>query len=203
MADPYVYPGTDILRNKLDIRDADLVEEAERQLTLQRLREGVPRVPLTPVGYQAIHRHLFQDLYEWAGEFRTVNIAKGGHMFCLAPHIETQLAQRFDLINQENNLRGLTAEQFAARAAEHLVELNAIHPFRDGNGRTQRSFLEELGRQAGHPVDLTRIAPEPWNRASRESFASGDTGLMRTVIAEAIAGRDMPSGRDHDDDWSR
>lgn len=202
MVDPYVYPGTDVLRNKLDIHDADLLEKAERRFTLQRLREGVPQVPLTPAGYQAIHHHLFQDLYDWAGELRTVNIAKGGHMFCLVPHIAPQLAQRFEALHREDNLRGLTGEQFAARAGDHLAELNAIHPFREGNGRTQRAFLKELGRQAGHPVDLTRITPEPWTHASRESFATGDAGLMRVVIAQAVIGRDAP-GRGDEEGWSR
>jgi cell filamentation protein len=64
------------------------------------------------------------------------------------------------LINNEDNLRGLTREQFAARAAEHMCELNTIHPFLDGNGRTQRAFLEMLAKQAGHDIDLARIDPD-------------------------------------------
>lgn len=189
MTDPYAYPGTTVLRNKLDIHDAEALEQAERLLTLQQHREGIPRVELSPAGYQAIHRHLFQDLYDWAGEFRTVNIAKGGHMFCLAPHIETQLAHRFEALHREGDLRGLPAEQFATRAAEHLSELNAIHPFREGNGRTQRAFLEIFADQAGHRLDQTRIEPGAWNEASRVSFATGEAALMQCVIADALITR--------------
>lgn len=64
----YFWPGAEILRNKLGIRDADELEAVERQLTRQRLREAPPPAPLTPAGYCALHRHIFQDLYDWWNE---------------------------------------------------------------------------------------------------------------------------------------
>jgi cell filamentation protein len=125
-------------------------------------------------------------VYNWAGKYRTVDIAKSDDLFCLAPYIEQELDARFELIRADNGLRGLTADQFAARAAEHISELNAIHPFREGNGRTQRAFLFVLGRQAGHDVYLERI-DQAWNQASRESFRSGDSRALREVIAAALS----------------
>jgi cell filamentation protein, protein adenylyltransferase len=115
-----------------------------------------------------------------------VDIAKNNDLFCLAPYIGRELARRFEAIQAENALLGLDAEQFVARAAIHLSELNAVHPFREGNGRTQRAFLFVLGRQAGHEVDLARIDPQAWNAASRESFRTGNSTPLRDVIAPAL-----------------
>ena len=94
--------------------------------------------------------------------------------------------KRFAAINAEDNLLGLTPEEFAARAAEHACELNAIHPFLDGNGRALRAFLELLAEQAGHRIGLARIEPEVWNEASRVSYWTQDYRLMRDVIASAL-----------------
>ena len=76
---------------------------------------------------------------------------------------------------------------FVARAAHHISELNAIHPFREGNGRTQRAFLFVLGRQAGHEIDLSKIDPQVWNDASRESFRTDDSKRMHDVMAHTAA----------------
>jgi cell filamentation protein len=83
-------------------------------------------------------------------------------------------------------LRGLAPDRFAARAAEHLNELNAIHAFLDGNGRTQRAFLEILAEQAGHAIDLARVDPTAWNRASIVGFYRLEHGLMGGIIARAL-----------------
>ncbi len=88
---------------------------------------------------------------------------------------ERALDRQFGLLAQQQGLRGLSAATFASRAAEHLSELNAIHPFREGNGRTLRAFLKHLAGQAGHPLELTRINPEPWMQASIDSSVSGRT----------------------------
>jgi cell filamentation protein len=184
--DPYVYPGTEVLINMEDIRDADELEQVERIMTAQRLREGLPNLALTPEGYRSLHRHLFQDVYAWAGQDRIVDIAKGNSYFCRADFIGKELAKRFEAIRAENGLKGLSAEQFAERAAEHVSELNAIHPFREGNGRVQRAFLVVLGRQAGHRIEMQRIEPSAWNEASRVGFRTLDYKEMRRVIAGAL-----------------
>ena len=189
MADPYVYPGTDVLINKENIRDQDELDAFERTMILQRMSEGLPKIKLSAAGYREIHRHLFQDVYDWAGQDRTVNIAKSGAMFCLVPHIAAQIEQRFAAIQVESGLKGLTREEFSARAAEHICEINAIHPFREGNGRTQRAFLEHLAEQAGHRVELQRIDPRAWNEASIGSFREGNYDAMRQVIMDTLAER--------------
>jgi cell filamentation protein len=187
MTDPYVYPGTRVLRNVENIHDAEELARFERLMTAQRLREGLPNVELSADGYRALHRHLFQDVYDWAGRDRIVEIAKGDSLFCLPQFIRPELDKRFAAIKAERYLNRLTAMQFAKQAAEHVSELNAIHPFREGNGRTSRAFLVVLGRQAGHRIEMQRIDPEAWIDASRESFRTGECRLMYAVIAGAIA----------------
>jgi len=186
MSDPYCYAGTDVLRNLRNIQDAKELAAFERTLTASRLEALPDDFPITPEGYRAIHRYIFADLYDWAGEYRIVDIARAESLFCLVPYIAQELAKRFKTIQSENNLRGLNAEDFAARAAEHMIELNAIHPFREGNGRTLRAFLFVLARQAGHDIKMERIDAVPWNEASRLSFRTGDSRAMRNIIANAI-----------------
>jgi len=186
MSDPYCYPGTDILRNIRNIQNAEELEAFERSLSANRLETLPDDFPITPEGYRVIHRYIFLDLYDWAGEYRVVDIARADNLFCLAPYIAQELAKRFKAIQSENNLHGLDAEDFAARAAEHVIELNAIHPFREGNGRTLRAFLFVLARQAGHDIKMERIDGVPWIEASRVSFRTGDTRPMRNIIANAI-----------------
>jgi cell filamentation protein len=186
MTDPYVYSGTEVLINKEDIRDQGELEAFERVMTAARLEVLPATVPLTQDGYRQLHRHIFQDVYDWAGEYRTVNIAKGGHMFCLVPYIADQMRQRFATIQAESGLGLSSREEFVSRAAEHISEINAIHPFREGNGRTARAFLECLADHAGCRVTLERIDPDAWIDASIRGFRDGDYEPMRRVIDGAV-----------------
>jgi cell filamentation protein len=156
------------------------LHSADRLLTLPH------NLPINASGYREIHRYIFQDVYDWAGVPRTCPLALRNQVFALAPFVESELAKRFEAINAEDNLRGLDAGQFAARAAEHICELNAIHPFREGNGRTMRAFLNVLAKQAGHEIDLARIDAQAWNVASIEGFFTQDYRPMRNVIAGAL-----------------
>ncbi|MGD0024077.1 MAG: Fic family protein [Xanthobacteraceae bacterium] len=189
MDHPYCYPGTDVYRNKENIRDKDELEQLERLATARRLETLPHDLPITVDGYREIHRYILQDVYDWAGEYRTVTTGRGAP-FCKAEFIAAEMDKRFAAINAEDNLRGLTSEQFAARAAEHSCELNAIHPFLDGNGRTQRAFLEVLAEQAGHRIDLARIDPEAWNEAAKVSYYTQDYRPMRDIIAGALVERE-------------
>jgi cell filamentation protein len=185
---PYCYLGTDVLRNRENIRDADQLEKLERRITADRLMTLPRNLPITVAGFREIHRYMLQDVYDWAGDYRTVDTGRTGP-FCKAAYIARYMDARFAAINAEDNLRGLTPEQFAARAAEHICELNAIHCFLDGNGRTQRAFLEMLAEQAGHQIDLARIDPKAWNAASATDYHTQDYGPMHKVIAGVLVGR--------------
>jgi cell filamentation protein len=181
----YCYPGTDVLRNKENIRDGNQLGQLERRLSADRLTALPRNLPITVAGYCEIHRYMLQDLYDWAGEYRTVNTGRTGP-FCKTEYIAREMERRFAAINAENNLRGLAPEAFATRAAEHICELNAIHCFLDGNGRTQRAFLEILATEAGHQIDLARIDPDAWNAAAASGFHTQDYRLLAQVIAAAL-----------------
>jgi len=182
MADPYVYPGTKILINKEGIRNKAELDQFERVMTAVRLREGIPEAALTTDGYRAIHRHVFQDVFSWAGEFRTAEISKGGHLFCRPRYLRSEMDKRFQMIGAEAPWDGVAADEFARRLAGHVSELNAIHPFREGNGRTMRAFIDIAARRAGQDLHVERIEPGPWIQASIRSFKTGDaTGLERVI----------------------
>jgi len=182
---PHCYPGTDVYRNKEEIRNKDELEAVERTLAARRLETLSRSLPISPSGYREIHRYMLQDIYDWAGEYRYVDTGRTGP-FCKAAFIADEMEKRFAAINAQNDLRGLDAATFADCAAEHVNELNAIHPFLDGNGRALRAFLEILADQAEHAIDLTRIEPRAWNDASALGFHKMDYAPMRAIIALAM-----------------
>jgi cell filamentation protein len=179
--DPYCYPGTSILRNRLGLRDQAQLDAFEALITAQRSEEPLPRGRLGSAHYRAIHRHLFQDVFEWAGSWRTLRIAKGGSMFCYPEHIDAEMRKLFGRLTADRFLNGLPAATFAAQAAHVLAELNAIHPFREGNGRTQLTYLTLLAARAGHPLALERMDPAAMLTAMVESFKADERPLAKLI----------------------
>lgn len=191
-ADPYLYPGTDVLRNRFGVRDAAALRLLEYAATAQRAASA-PVFPPTVAGLLATHRHPFGDVYAWAGTPRTVEVAKGAARFASAAFVAGGLERRFRDLEAAGALRGLDADAFATGAAHHASEVNAIHPFREGNGRTTRLHLKHLASLAGHDLDLTRIPAAEWIAASVESFGRGDERRMTAVIRGALVGRTGPA----------
>lgn len=184
-SDPYTYPGTDVLRNIPDIRDPQQLATFEANATTARLIEldASPLVGRFDAGHlKAIQRHIFQDVYRWAGQFRTVNISKGGHLFGVAAFVEPALQDVLRKLSGERFLKGLDLQNFATRAAYYMGEINAIHPFRDGNGRAQREFIRELAIHAGFRIDWSKVTREQMTVASQESFQTGDSSGMAALI---------------------
>lgn len=191
-SDPYTYPGTDTLRNRLGITDEKTLAEAERRLTLARGAEAARlSFPPTADGYRALHQHLFQDIYDWAGQDRTVDTAKGGARFAHVPYIARELDKLFTDVAAKNALRGLPRDEFFDRLGNHINEINAIHPFREGNGRTMRHHAAQLAREAGHPIRISSIDKTSWMEASRHGFLTGDHRGMAAVLAAAAIRRDL------------
>ncbi len=179
--DPYLYPDIAVLRNKLDIRDPKTLERAERRLVADRIMDGVPTGNFDLEHLKAIHRHLFQDVYSWAGEIRTVDINRDGHQFQFRQYIETGMADVHRRIVAERNFQGGEPAAFARKAAEIIGDINYAHPFRDGNGRTQLQYLKQLGERAGHPVDLSLLQNESWLEASKEAHMARYDGMARCI----------------------
>ena len=176
--DPYCYPGTDVLRNIPGDRDAAELERFEVVATTQRASEALPRGRLNVPHYKAVHRHLFRDVYDWAGKFRTVRITKDTSTFCYPENIAAEMTKLFAELKQQRYLRRLKADAFADGAAWFLSELNAIHPFREGNGRAQVSFLALLADRAGHPLSAVALDHRAFMAAMIASF----NGDLRPLI---------------------
>lgn len=184
--DPYCYPGTTVLINKLGIRDANQLEAFEEEVTRERAAQPLPDGRLSVTHFRAIHRHLFQDVFGWAGRLRTVRMTRGTSTFAYPEHIEASLADLFTRLKRDAYLRGRSPEAFAAGAASFLADLNAIHAFRDGNGRTQLTFMSLLAVRAGHPLDLERIDPPRFLDAMIASFY-GREALLVERLQQLIA----------------
>ena len=182
--DDYLDPASGVLRNRLGITDAATLEQAEAALVATRSYE----LSLTPLkgGFdlahlQAIHRYLFGDLYEWAGELRNIDIGKGGHLFAHHAHIGSAAEPIFKQLAKEKYLAGLDPAAFSHRAAYYLGELNALHPFREGNGRTQREFVSHLAHATSYYVAWENVKQPDMLQASVESF-KGDTSKLAALI---------------------
>jgi cell filamentation protein len=183
--DPYCYPGTTVLINRLGLRKQSELNFFESEVSAERAAQPLPAGRLSYAHYRAIHRHLFGDVYVWAGKPQTVRISKGASAFCYPEHIDREMRRLFGTLAVQKHLRMLDARSFAAAAAHFLTELNAIHPFREGNGRTQLSFLIELSERAGHPIPLGDLKPKAVLRAFVSSF-KGNERPLRDLIAQAI-----------------
>lgn len=183
--DPYCYPDTDVLKNRLGLTDPEALEAFETEITTARAAEPLPGGETGVAHYRAIHRHLFQDVYEWAGEFRTVRIAKGGNAFCFPEYITPEMDKLFARLSAEDWPRDRDAAAFARGAADFLAVLNQIHPFREGNGRTQLAFLTVLADQAGHRLEFDRLDPEAMLAAMIASYHD-QTEPLRTLLLGLI-----------------
>jgi len=188
-SDPYVYPGTTVLKTIPGIRNQETLDRFEADRVGQRSLELIEN-PLSGlfdvVHLQRIHRYLFQDVYEWAGRFRTVDIAKGSSYFAHVPYIQSALENLFEKLSEEQHLRGVSQEAFAHHGAQILGTLNAVHPFREGNGRTQREFVRELAHKNSYWVDWSKVSREELYKASDVSFMRGENSLFEELLKKAI-----------------
>lgn len=142
MSDNYCYPNSTVLKNKLNIQDKQTLLQAEIALTSTRLLELQNQPIKGNFDFKhlcQIHKHIFQDLFPWAGEIRTSNIGKG-NIFCLVQYIPTYASSIFDTYYHDCQAVKHDKQQFVHVLTEHYADLNALHPFREGNGRTQREY---------------------------------------------------------------
>lgn len=194
--DPYLDLQTGVLRNRLGITDPDSLAAAEADFTSARIAQ-LRRRPLAGrydlPHLQGFHRHIFGDLYDWAGELRMVSIGKGG-LFCLPQHLVSFGEEVFGRLARAGYLRELTRKAFVDQLTALLADINALHPFREGNGRTQRAFLAQLARDAGHRIRWAAMDPAANIAASRAAHR-GDNTLLRDVLEQLVdLPEDPPAG---------
>jgi cell filamentation protein len=179
--DPYTYENSTVLQNKLNLHNQEELDNYEVEISNARSGEPLPEGELDFPHYCAIHHHLFQDVYVWAGKPRTVRMSKQGNPFCYPEHIEAQAKKLFTELKANSFFEDLEPDDFSIQAAHFLSELNAIHAFREGNGRTQLTFFAMLADHAGHPLDLERLDPGVMLNAMIESFEGDEKELARVI----------------------
>lgn len=187
MSDPYCDPETGLLVNRLGITTQSELERVERDLTsfaLLRIRDRPLPGQYDLAHLQDFHQAIFADLYPWAGEIRTVAISKG-NLFCLPQFIEPSAKAIFGALRDERKLRGLSRHLFLDRLAHYLGEVNALHPFREGNGRAQRAFFAQLARDAGYHLDWRHLNAQRNTDASIAAM-HGDEAPLRDMLSELI-----------------
>lgn len=166
--DPYIDPKTGILRNLVGATTYPELRKAEGDIvTLSEISlDDIPHT-VDLVELQEIHKRLFSKIYDWAGELRTVNIRKGSEEYFLDYiYLENGAKFVFEKLSKENHLQGLKQEEFIKRLAYFYEQLNFIHPFREGNGRTQRIFWQIIANKAGYKIDWSKVVGEELDSAS-------------------------------------
>lgn len=185
--DPYLYPGLNVMRNRLGIHLFFFKQKTAYEMTALRaatielgpLVRGLPHLC-------AIHRQLYQDIFDWAGQLREVDIYQGDTRFCHFAYIEKEGNALMQDLEEEGYLVGLTHEKFVERLAHYYCEINVLHPFRLGSGLAQRIFFEQLALHAGYALSWQGIAVETWNQAN-QSGAMGDLSALRAIFQKAIS----------------
>lgn len=189
ITDPYTYPGSTVLRNRYNIRDSLVLAKVERRITEAQLVLLEKQEP--PIGHfdlkhlQALHKFLFGNIYDWAGEIRSAGfISKGNTIFCHSDFIVPYAKSLFSRMIKEDFKR-MSKEQCAKRMAFYLSEVNALHPFREGNGRTTRLFFEIFAKANGWNLCIAAIPHDEFVEAMIESM-NGSLEKLEIIIAKVI-----------------
>lgn len=189
--DRYVYPGTNVLVNKFGITDATALSSIERTVSAKAIADmkidGVTG-RFDRRHLQDIHKRIFGDIYDRAGEFRDIQIWKGGTEFVAPEGIEYELDDLCGRIRDAGYFQCMDRAGTANALADVTADLNLIHPFREGNGRTQRAFVSQLALNAGYDLDFTKMSENDMRNASMAA-ARGNRNLMRYLFRDAMSGR--------------
>lgn len=162
MKDPYVYENSNVLINKFNIQDASQLEEVEKSIFMYKFDHPLPEGNFDYNHLKAIHKHFFEGLYDWAGNERTVDISKGNSYFDSHEFIEKALEKIFTQLARVNYLKDFPFGHFTRKLSYYFNEINAAHPFREGNGRTLRAFCSLLSEQAGYHLQ--------WENTDRQTY---------------------------------
>lgn len=182
------YPGTSILINKLGIQNQSQLDENETLIvgvkSLQFELAPFPG-PLDFAYYKHLHQFLFEDLYEWAGTVRSIDLSKQHTKFCSADKIESLAGQMFERVEKMNFFCGLSREDFIVELTDFYSGVNYLHPFREGNGRTQRLYFRQLAQRAGYKLDFAAVDSDHMMIATIHA-ASGVEETLRNLFDEII-----------------
>ena len=182
------YEGTTCLINKFGIQDDKQLSLIEGQITFAKGSE-LERNPMNGnfdfEHYRAIHKYLFDELYEWAGKIRTVDMSKKGTNFAKANEIEKLADACFSRLKSENYFKRQEFDEFVNNIVDFYCVTNMLHPFREGNGRTQRIFISQLIRYAGYDIDFSKINTDDLMSATIHA-ANGIDDFLKEIFKNAI-----------------
>ena len=191
--DPYLDPETGLLRNLVNARTKSELEAAEGAVVFARLVQLVDH-PVPATGdldeFRAIHRHLFQYVYSWAGQLRTVDLRKnveGADFFLPVSMIDRAANYAADELRQDRMLNGLPRDQFIDRLSHHYDQWNYLHPFREGNGRTQRVFWNSIAAGAGWQLDWRAVQGAVNDNACRVASERRDFGPLQAMFDQVVS----------------
>lgn len=167
----YCYPNTKVLKNKLNIKDFNVLNKCERKLVSLRIVEMLEQPIKGNFDFahlKNIHRLLFQDVYEWAGDIRTCTISKMD-LFCLPEYINNYANNIFEKLKMKSYFINYNYNEKIVSLVKLFADINALHPFREGNGRVQREFIEELSKINGVDLNITSVDKKIMDLACHES----------------------------------
>lgn len=179
----YCYQNSNTLINKLEIKDQATLQKYEARITaakLLALRQKGITGNFDKNHFVSIHKYIFEDIYPFSGKFRTENIAKGYFRFAEWEYIEEELDKLLLKLKNENYLNEKSEEELAKALAYYMSELNVLHPFREGNGRTIREFIRQLALKNGYTLNLKKVEPQKMLNASIKSII--DTEELENII---------------------
>ena len=156
----YCYPDSNILKNKLNIRDNKLLKTAEEEITLikqMELLKNPIKGNFSKAHLMNIHKFIFEDIYSFAGKIRREQISKADTMFYPPNLIDRELDKVFAKIKEKNMLRETDEEKVFDNLAYVMAELNIIHPFREGNGRSIREFIRLMAKRMGYDLNWGNV----------------------------------------------
>lgn len=182
------YEGTSCLINKLNIRDEEKLNFVESQITIHKTAELANAQDFGSFDfshYKAIHKYLFNELYEWAGEIRTVNMSKKGTNFVDVSEIESVASACFKRLQDKNYFKNQEFDDFVEDIVDFYCTTNMLHPFREGNGRTQRIFISQLIQFNGYSIDFDKIDTDELMMATIQAANGIDDNLKR-IFKNAI-----------------
>lgn len=182
------YEGTTCLINKFGIRDEKQLAVIESHITIAKisiLQQNPIEGNFDFEHYKAIHKFIFEDLYEWAGIPRTVDISKKGTFFVVAKNIDEIATACFERLKNQNYFKNLNMNDFVEEITDFYCVTNNLHPFREGNGRTQRVFLSQLALNAGYEMDFATMDTDELMVATIQAANGVDT-YLKNVLRKII-----------------
>jgi cell filamentation protein len=194
--DPYLDGSSGVLKNLLEITTSEELARVEGNITgiqITSLAERPVEGGFNLDHLQAIHRRIFGSIYPWAGELRTVELTAGSTKFASLEYLPQAAQEVFSRLRDVNLLVDLSDEEYPTQLAHYYSEVNVLHPFREGNGRTQRAFFSLVAAQSGRFLAWDHLDPQENIQASIAAYSGNESELARMLAELVVQKQDLDS----------